>query len=100
MREIAVLTILGMGLVTYATRASGLVLGRNLHMPDWFDDLIEALPGAILVSLIAPAIIAAGVKGLIAAAATVATALLLKGNIIIPMLLGILVITGLRHLPT
>ena len=63
------------------------------------DDLLEAVPGAILISLIAPAIITAGIKGVIAAAATVAVALVLRGNVVIPMLAGILVITGLRHLP-
>ena|SRR5436309_4605543 len=99
MRDIPLITILGMAAVTYATRASGLVLGRTLHNPAWFDDLLEAVPGAILISLIAPAIITAGIKGVIAAAATVAVALVLRGNVVIPMLAGILVITGLRHLP-
>jgi uncharacterized membrane protein len=99
MREIPVLTILGMALVTYVTRASGLLLGRTFQIPHWLDDLLEALPGAILISLIAPAIISAGTKGLIAAAATLIAALLFRGNIVIPMLIGILVMTGLSHLP-
>jgi uncharacterized membrane protein len=98
MRELPVITILGMAAVTYATRASGLVLGRTVRIPHWFDELLEALPGAILVSLIAPDIIAAGVKGVIAAAATLTAALLLKGNIVIPMVVGILVIDALRLL--
>jgi uncharacterized membrane protein len=99
MREIPVITILGMAAVTYATRASGLLLGRTLHIPRWFDDFLEPLPGAILISLIAPAILTAGTKGVIAAAATLVAALVLRGNVVIPMLVGILVITGLRHLP-
>jgi len=99
MREIPVLTILGMALVTYVTRASGLLLGRTVQIPQWFDNLLEALPGAILISLIAPTVIAAGLRGVIAAAATLIAALLLRGNIVIPMLIGILVITALRHLP-
>lgn len=99
MREIPLLTILGMAAVTYLTRASGLVLGRTVRIPRWFDDLLEALPGAILISLIAPAIIAAGLKGVLAAAATLIAALLFRGNLVIPILVGILTITGLRHLP-
>ena len=99
MRETPVLTILGMALVTYLTRASGLLLAKTFQIPHWLDDLLEALPGAILISLVAPAIIAAGTKGLIAAAATLIAALLFRGNIVIPMLTGILVITGLSHLP-
>jgi branched chain amino acid efflux pump len=99
MGENTVITILGMAAVTYATRASGLVLGRTVRIPHWFDDLLEALPGAILISLIAPAIIASGVKGVIAAAATLIAALLFRGNIVIPMLVGIFVIAGLSHVP-
>ena len=99
MRELPVVTILGMALVTYVTRASVLLLGRTVQIPHWLDQVLEALPGAILVSLIAPAIIAAGLKGLIAAAATLIVALMLRGNIVIPMLIGILVTTGLSHLP-
>jgi uncharacterized membrane protein len=99
MREIPLITILGMAAVTYATRASGLVLGRTVRIPQWLDDLLEAIPGAILISLIAPAIITAGLRGVIAAAVTLIAALLLKGNIVIPMLIGILVIAGLSHIP-
>jgi uncharacterized membrane protein len=99
MSEISIITILGMAAVTYATRASGLVLGRTLRIPGWLDEMLEAIPGAILISLIAPAIIAAGIKGLIAAAVTLVAALLLRGNIVVPMLVGILVIAGLSHLP-
>jgi uncharacterized membrane protein len=99
MRELPVVTILGMALVTYVTRASVLLLGRTVQIPHWLDQVLEALPGAILVSLIAPAIIATGIKGLIAATATLIVALMLRGNIVIPMLIGILVTTGLSHLP-
>jgi uncharacterized membrane protein len=98
MSRAPVITILGMAAVTYATRASALLLGRTRRIPHWFDDLLETLPGAILISLIAPAIIVSGVKGVIAAAATLIAALLLRGNIVIPMLIGILVIAGLSHL--
>ena len=96
MREIPLITILGMAAVTYATRASGLLFGRRF--PRWFDEVLEDLPGAILMSLIAPAIIVAGVKGVFAAIATLVVALVLKGNIVVPILTGILVITVLRHL--
>jgi uncharacterized membrane protein len=99
MGEIPLITILGMAAVTYVTRASGLLLGRTFRIPQWFDDLLEPLPGAILISLIAPAIITAGLQGVVAAAATLVAALLLRGNIIVPMLIGILVLIGLRHLP-
>ena len=50
------------------------------------------------MSLIAPAIIVAGVKGVFAAIATLVVALALKGNIVVPILTGILVMTVLRHL--
>ena len=68
---VALLTILGMGAVTYATRIGGFwLLGRvtpTKRVAAW----MRAIPGAVLVSLIATALLAAGVVGFIAAAVTV-----------------------------
>jgi uncharacterized membrane protein len=98
MSEAALLTILGMAVVTYATRASGLWLGNRLRGTSRVDAVFAALPGAILVSLMAPAVVAAGVRGMAAAAATALVALRLRGNIIVPMLVGVVVLLALRHI--
>jgi uncharacterized membrane protein len=92
----AVLVIVGMGAVTYLTRVSGLWLGNRVKPHPRFDAVLAALPGAILVSLIAPGVVAAGIPGVVAAAVTVLVALRWRGNIVIPMLLGVLVVWALR----
>jgi|SRR5438093_2079804 len=95
MSDAALVTILGMAVVTYATRASGLWLGNRLTVPSRLD-AFAALPGAILVSLVAPAVVAAGVRGMAAAAATALVALRLRGNIVVPMVAGVVVLLALR----
>jgi uncharacterized membrane protein len=85
-----------MAVVTYATRASGLWLGNRLTVPSRLDAAFAALPGAILVSLVAPAVVAAGVRGMAAAAATALVALRLRGNIVVPMVVGVVVLLALR----
>jgi uncharacterized membrane protein len=94
--EAALWTIVGMAAVTYATRASGLWLGKRLKSRWWLEHLSATLPGAILVSLVAPAIESAGPRGVVAAAATVAAAVRLRGNILVPMIVCVAVIWALR----
>jgi uncharacterized membrane protein len=96
MTRTAVLVIVGMGAVTYLTRVSGLWLGDRVGPHPRFDAVLAALPGAILVSLIAPGIIDAGIPGLVAALVAVLAALRWRGSILLPMLLGVLVVWTLR----
>ena len=90
------LTIGGMAAVTYATRATGLWLGGQLKLGPRFDAVLVGLPGTILVSLIAPAIVSAGAPGLVAAVATVLTAIRFRGNILVPMVVGVAVVWAVR----
>jgi uncharacterized membrane protein len=92
----SVLVIIGMGAVTYLTRVSGLWLGNRVKPHRRVDAVLAALPGSILVSLIAPDLVAAGIPGVVAAAVTVLAALRWRGNILLPMLLGVLVVWALR----
>jgi uncharacterized membrane protein len=46
--------ILGMGLATYLTRAGGLWLVRSRGMPGWAERSLGYLPGAVLMSILAP----------------------------------------------
>jgi uncharacterized membrane protein len=94
--ETSLLVIVGMATVTYLTRVSGLWVGDRIRSHPRFDAAIAALPGAILVSLVAPEIVAAGAPGLIAAAATVLVAIRLRGNILAAMVVGVLVVWALR----
>ena len=62
----AVATILGMALVTYATRAGGFwLMGRVTPSPR-LEAWLRHLPGALLAALVAPAIVAAGPAGWLA----------------------------------
>jgi len=92
-----VLAIAGAALVTYAFRFGGLLLSEKLPSTGRFKDFMEALPGTILVALVAPGIAAAGLWGCLAA---LATALLVwkSGNVFIAMLSGMLIVAGARYL--
>jgi uncharacterized membrane protein len=94
--DAALTTIVGMGAATYATRASGLWLGNRLRLTPRLESLFAALPGAILVSLVAPEILKAGARGIAAAVVTALVALRLRGNVVVPMILGVVVLWALR----
>lgn len=69
------LTILGMGAVTYATRVSGYALLHVIPVQGRFKAGLEAVPVAILTAIIAPAVLAAGLSDALAALVTVLLAL-------------------------
>ncbi|MBL0715786.1 MAG: AzlD domain-containing protein [Desulfosarcina sp.] len=52
--------IAGAALVTYGLRLGGLLLSEKLPRSGAFKIFLEALPGTILISLVIPAIVAAG----------------------------------------
>lgn len=66
----ALITILGMAAVTYAIRAGGLLLANRLPTTGFVANWMKHVPGAVLASLIAPAVLAGGTAETIAAAAT------------------------------
>ena len=92
-----ILAIAGAALVTYSFRLGGLLLSEKLPSTGKFKDFMEALPGTILVALVAPGILAAGLWGCLAA---LATALLVwkTGNVFIAMLSGMVIVAGARYL--
>jgi uncharacterized membrane protein len=63
-REV-VLTIIGMALVTYLTRSSGFFfLSRLKGIPPRVEAWMRHLPGAILLALVTPLLLAQGVIGI------------------------------------
>jgi branched-subunit amino acid transport protein len=54
----ALITILGMAAVTYAIRAAGLLLADRLPSHGFFANWMKHVPGAVLASLVAPAVFA------------------------------------------
>ncbi len=68
------LAVAGMAAVTYLTRAAGLFLVNRLRLTGRAEVFLRAIPGTVLVSILAPAVLAGGPPEWIAAAATVAVA--------------------------
>lgn len=91
------LTIIAAALATYCLRFGGLLLAARLPKTGRFKKFMDALPGTILLSLIVPAAIAAGVWGWLA---TLATALcsLRTGNVFLSMLVGVAIVAMGRML--
>ncbi len=83
-----VLTILGMGVVTYATRAGGIWAIERIDVSERGETALEAMPGAILISLIAPALVTGGIPEWGAALAVVVVAVR-TGSTILAMGVGI-----------
>ena len=92
---LTLLTILGMALVTYATRAGGFWLMGLVTPSPRVETWLKQLPGAVLVALIAPTILASSIAETLAAIATVLVAIRTK-NVLIAMLVGVATVALLR----
>ena len=93
---LTVLAIVLMALVTYATRAGGLWLASRLDLSKRAEAWLEQIPGAILVSLVAPAVLTNGLAGAIAALAVVLVAVR-TGSLPAAMIAGVAAIVVLRN---
>jgi uncharacterized membrane protein len=62
----ALLTIAGMAMVTYGTRAGGMWLMRFTSPSARTERWLQHIPGSVLAAIIAPAAIAHGVAGVVA----------------------------------
>lgn len=69
------LAIVLMALATYATRAGGLWLASRLDLSGRVEAWLGYIPGAILVSLVAPAVLASGLAEALAGLAVVLVAI-------------------------
>ena len=92
---LTLLTILGMALVTYATRAGGFWLMGLVTPSPRVETWLKQIPGAVLVALIAPTILASSIAETLAAIATVLVAIRTK-NVLIAMLVGVATVALLR----
>ncbi len=92
----ALLAIVLMAIVTYATRAGGYwVMGRVTLSPR-VEAMLVSLPGAVLTALVVPAVLEEGIAGVVALAAT-AAAMRWRGNLLLAMLAGIVTIQLMRQ---
>ncbi len=96
-RTADLVTILGMAVVTYATRAGGMWLMNRVRPSPPVEAWLRHLPGAILVALVAPSALTGGLPTLAGILATV----LVMGrskNMILAMASGVGVVMLLRWL--
>lgn len=90
------LTICGMALVTYVTRAGGLWLMGRIQPSPRVTRWLRQLPGAVLVSIVAPMVLTTGPAELAAVLVTGAAALR-TGSVLIAMLLGVGTVWAMRQ---
>ncbi|NNL78840.1 MAG: AzlD domain-containing protein [Desulfobacterales bacterium] len=83
-------------ILTYGLRIGGLLLSEKLPQQGLFQRFMEALPGTILLSLIAPGVVGIGLWGWIATASTAFCAYK-TGNILLSMLVGMAVMIAHRN---
>lgn len=85
------LIILLMGLVTYLCRIGGYWMMGRFTLSSRVEAGLQYLPGAVLISLVGPAMAEEGIPGVLAVIVT-AVAMRLTGNLLIAMLGGVLTI--------
>ena len=93
------LAILLMALATYATRAGGLWLASRLDLSERAGAWLDQIPGAILVSLVAPTVLTGGLAEALAAIAVVIVALR-TGSLPAAMVAGVVSVVFLRAMET
>jgi len=81
------MAIAGAALATYCLRLGGLLLAEHLPQNGGLRLFMEALPGTILLALIAPGIFSAGILGGLAALTTALCAWKTR-NVFLAMVLG------------
>ena len=97
MQTSSMLTILGMALVTYATRAGGLWLMGRVRPSPRVEKWLRYIPDAVLISIVAPIVAASGPAELLAVLATVVVGVR-TGNVLLTMLIGVGVVWAVRNL--
>ncbi len=83
-------------LLTYALRIGGLLLSERLPHSGKFKAFMDALPGTILLSLIAPGVLSAGFWGGVAAFTT-AVCTYKTGNVFLAMISGMIIVAISRQ---
>jgi uncharacterized membrane protein len=93
----ALAAIAAMAIVTYATRLSGLVLMPRLPSRPWLDTWIGYVPGCVLAAIVAPAVLHAGLPGVVAGSLAIVLARR-TSNLLVPLTAAVAVVWLLRSL--
>ncbi len=92
---LTLITILGMAFVTYVTRAGGFWLMGLVTPSPRVEAWLRQIPGAVLVAIIAPTVLASSLAESLASLATLLVAIRTK-NVLIAMLVGVVMVWALR----
>ncbi|RCK44095.1 branched-chain amino acid ABC transporter [Thalassospira profundimaris] len=92
----AVLTILGMAVVTYGMRLGGLLMADRLPQTGRWAHVLERLPGAVLISVWVPSALSAGLIGIVGATATL-LAMIMTRNLFAAMIAGMGLVAAGRY---
>jgi uncharacterized membrane protein len=87
--------ILLMAIVVYAARAGGLWLASRVEISGRVEAWLDYLPGAILVSIVAPTVLTSGPAEALAALAVVLVALR-SGGLLLATATGVVVVVALQ----
>ncbi len=85
-----------MAVVTYLTRISGFYLVSRIKVSGRSEAFLNAIPGAVLVSIVAPVVLASGPAESIASLVTVLTAWKSR-SLPLAMIIGIVTVWVLRR---
>ena len=91
------IVIIGMGLATYSTRLSGLLLMRGVVVQGRLKSALDAVPPAVLMAVITPTVFMNGKAELLAGIAT-AIAAYFRLPLLVVILVGMGSVVGLRFL--
>lgn len=91
----ALFAILGMALVTFAVKAGGLLLANRLPRHGLAAAWLRHIPGAVLASLVAPALVTGSPAEVIAAVAT-GLVYVVSRNLLAAMAAGVLTVYLVR----
>lgn len=95
---IHVVTVLGMAIVTYATKVSGLWILEYVELSDRARDGLDALPGGIVVAILVPRLARGGLPEWVAAV-LVLVAARRTDSVLIALCVGIATVLILRGTP-
>jgi uncharacterized membrane protein len=96
MSQASMLAIFGMAVGTYLTRAGGLFLMSRVRVTPRLEAFLNAIPGAIIVSIVTPAVISSGPSEVLAGAATLGVAAKTR-NLPLAIAAGVLCVWLLRQ---
>lgn len=97
LNPLVVAVIVGMNVVTYATKAGGLWLLSRINVSDRVESGLEMLPGAIIISILGPELISGGPAEW-SSAAVVLLVMWRTENVLLALLCGVAAVLIFRNM--